>query len=193
MAKFVELEVELLDHEPRSHRRFLIPKTGATLALVHDVIQEATGWNHAHLAAFTTIEQEPIARLTADPFGDDNSPRFSKVTLASVRAKHGNEFFYNYDFGDDWWCAVIVRGDVDVDAPARPAFVHGEGPWPPDDCGGMPGFEDLLALVAKRDAKKKLTADERDQLAAFGTWRPDLSPTRLPHAKTLTNAKNSKP
>ena len=188
--KFVELEVELLDHQPRSWRRFLVPKTGATLEDVHHALQAATGWDECHLAAFASFDDEPLAQLHDDDFGFGGPPvpLFAKVSLASVRAKTGSEFLYNYDFGDDWWCAVIVRGEVDVDADARAFFVGGEGPWPPDDCGGIPGFEALLKTLAKRDAKKKLTADERSTLEWLGDgWTPDLKPNRLPLLSTTSS------
>ncbi len=182
--KFVDLEIELLDHQPRSWRRFLVPKTGATLEDVHHALQAATGWQECHLAAFASFDDEPLAQLHDNDFDSEPVPQFRKVSLASVVAKAGSEFLYNYDFGDDWWCAVIVHGEVDIDADARAVLVGGEGPWPPDDCGGIPGFEALLKTVAKRDAKQKLTADDRSMLEWLNGWTPDLKPNRLPLLST---------
>ena len=39
-------------------------------------------------------------------------------------------------------------------------FVTGHGECPPEDCGGVWGYADLLKLTQK----KKLTADERERL-----------------------------
>jgi hypothetical protein len=177
--KFVEIYLELLDHQPLSWRRLLVPKIGATLHHIHEAIQAGCGWTNSHLASFHNLDDEPVANLRTDDFGGDNLPIFAKVTLASMRKKHGDGFLYNYDYGDDWFCGVACR-DVDVDAPARSTFVDGDGPWPPDDCGGIPGFEALLKTLAKRDKKKKLTANEKDLIDWLGNWRPDTSTNRLP-------------
>jgi hypothetical protein len=178
--KFVEIDIELLDHTPRSWRRLLVPKIGATLQHLHEAIQDGCGWGNSHLASFHDLDDEPVANLHTDDFGGgDNLPVFAKVTLASMRKKHGDEFLYNYDYGDNWFCGVSCR-DVDIDAPARSYFIDGDGPWPPDDCGGIPGFEKLLKTLAKRDQKKKLTADENDLVDWLGNWRPDTLANRLP-------------
>ncbi|EGF91393.1 plasmid pRiA4b ORF-3-like family protein [Asticcacaulis biprosthecium C19] len=56
---------------------------------------------------------------------------------------------YLYDFGDSWEHRVIVT-DIRVGAPqgSYPRYVRGERNAPPEDCGGIPGFYDLLAAMA---------------------------------------------
>lgn len=50
---------------------------------------------------------------------------------------------YLYDFGDSW------ERDIDVLGPgAEPGLVEGSGARPPEDCGGAPGYEHLLRVLA---------------------------------------------
>lgn len=53
-------------------------------------------------------------------------------------------FEYLYDFGDSWEHEVEVVGR----GGDSPGCVEGEGGCPPEDCGGAPGYEHLLEVLA---------------------------------------------
>nr|WP_298331953.1 plasmid pRiA4b ORF-3 family protein [Asticcacaulis sp.] len=59
---------------------------------------------------------------------------------------------YLYDFGDNWEHRLIVtrvrQGDPDLE---YPRYLRGERNAPPEDCGGIPGFYDMLAVLADPD------------------------------------------
>ena len=44
------------------------------------------------------------------------------------------------------------------------SFVKGERECPPEDCGGIWGYQDLLKLYDKKKSRKRLTEDEEDRL-----------------------------
>ena len=52
---------------------------------------------------------------------------------------------YTYDFSDNWEHTLTVSdecsGDLDT---ACPRFIAGERDCPPEDCGGIPGFYEML-------------------------------------------------
>ena len=58
---------------------------------------------------------------------------------------------YTYDFGDGWEHRLTV---TDVRAGQRdvsyPRYIGGERNGPPEDCGGIPGFYELLEAIADR-------------------------------------------
>ena len=64
--------------------------------------------------------------------------------LGRARAKA----VYTYDFGDSWDHEIVVEKCL-VPEPGRayPACLGGEKHGPPEDCGGLPGFYNLLEAV----------------------------------------------
>lgn len=62
------------------------------------------------------------------------------------------ELAYTYDFGDDWQHTVTIEAVADADpAIEYPRYIDGAGRAPPEDVGGIPGFE--LFLDAMNDPK----------------------------------------
>jgi hypothetical protein len=56
---------------------------------------------------------------------------------------------YEYDFGDGWEHEVLLEGillkEKDVN---YPWCMAGERACPPEDCGGVPGYDQLLETLA---------------------------------------------
>ena len=61
--------------------------------------------------------------------------------------KHGSSFQYCYDFGDDWQHDIMVEA-VTANGQAASECLSGARACPPEDCGGPPGYENLLAALA---------------------------------------------
>ena len=59
---------------------------------------------------------------------------------------------YVYDFGDNWEHRIIVTdirtGDPDL---SYLRYIDGEGNGPPEDCGGVPGFYEMLEARSDPD------------------------------------------
>jgi pRiA4b ORF-3-like protein len=65
-------------------------------------------------------------------------------------AHEGSVFEYQYDFGDDWYHDVLVERVSDQgDETIR--CTGGGCACPPEDCGGPPGYERMLAALADPD------------------------------------------
>ena len=59
---------------------------------------------------------------------------------------------YIYDFGDDWRHTVQFEAILDKDPAVKyPVCIAGERACPPEDCGGIPGYEGMLEVLSDPD------------------------------------------
>ena len=115
-----------------------------TLPELHLLLQSAVGWTNSHLHLFMADEMRyGIAHLDAPEDEQDES----SVRLGDLPA-HFSYLYdfgsYLYDFGDGWEHDVEVLGSGDDEPGCR----YGEGTCPPEDCGGPPGYAELLLVLA---------------------------------------------
>ncbi|MFN8531937.1 MAG: plasmid pRiA4b ORF-3 family protein [Dehalococcoidia bacterium] len=141
----LQVKVTLLDVEPPIWRRVLLLDS-TSLRKLHHIIQALMGWQNYHLHAF---EIDGV-RYGPTELGLDDSTMISEwgLTLWGFRQAKADIFRYEYDFGDDWWCAIEIEGELPTKRGARyPICLEGERAGPPEDSGGPPGYEDKLAIL----------------------------------------------
>jgi len=136
------LKVTLLGSEPPIWRRFLVKDF--PLANLHEIIQEAMGWENCHLYHFTVAGQQ---------FGDasvsDDVEDAFLTTLADVVSEEGTTFHYLYDYGDNWEHEVLVEKiGIAQDRERTLYCLDGERACPPEDVGGIPGYLEFLRVVS---------------------------------------------
>ena len=154
-----QIKVTLLGTSPPIWRRLLLP-ADLTLAGLHNVLQSAMGWEHSHLHEFLVGRQrygEPD--LTGGGFGIDSLMDERQVRLHQVLGRVGAKAIYIYDFGDGWEHGVVLEKRLPVDPNlAYPACTGGQRACPPEDCGGIPGFYELLEAIQnpKHERHKEL-------------------------------------
>ena len=143
-----QLKVTLRYTKPPIWRRLLVP-SGLTLDVLHDVLQLAMGWTDSHLHEFR-IGQERFG--TPDP--DDQFMDLSEVSnersvhLFKVLGKARAKAMYTYDFGDCWEHAIVVEKVLQPEPGiVYPMCVGGKLHCPPEDCGSIPGFYNLLEAI----------------------------------------------
>jgi hypothetical protein len=158
-SRVLQLKITLKHTRPPIWRRLLVSED-LTLAELHLILQAAMGWQNTHVHAFT-IHGQRFGTPDPDdfvPVVDERKHRIGPLV------RKGARFEYEYDFGDEWEHTILVE---DVRAPATtetlPSCVAGRRACPPEDCGGPPGFADLLEAL---DAPK--TRRHRDLLAWIG-------------------------
>ena len=67
------------------------------------------------------------------------------VRLSSVVVRVGAKAVYTYDMGDSWEHGIVLEKRLPADSgTAYPVCTGGERACPPEDCGGIGGFYDLL-------------------------------------------------
>lgn len=151
----LELMVTLRDVEPRIWRRLRV-RANITLPAFHDVLQRVMGWTDSHLHLFRAGGIEYGVR-------DDELPQIrseKSVRLGTLLLKPGDRLVYEYDFGDSWEHDIELLRVLPPDpGPGKYPFVlEGARACPPEDCGGVPGYEDLLRVLAdRRDPEHKNT------------------------------------
>ncbi len=138
-----KLKVTLQGIRPPVWRRLLIP-SAMTLRDLHDVLQTSMGWTDSHLHDFA---------IGGDRFGDPNTgdevENEARLTLEAIRNAGVARFKYTYDFGDDWEHLVVIEGTVPcVQSQHYPACIAGKRACPPEDCGGVYGYANLLEVRA---------------------------------------------
>lgn len=118
-------------------------------------IQDAMGWLDCHLHAFClrnpdTDEIEEIGIPDDDsPFEDDHPclPGW-EVPIAAYFRNPGNRSDDTYDFGDGWEHDFLLEGIVARQPRKKyPRCLDGARACPPEDCGGIWGYEDLLKTI----------------------------------------------
>lgn len=129
------LRIALQDIEPPIWRRLELPSR-FTLEDFYEALILAFGWTDTHLHAFFPPGRRKVA--------DEDERR---TLLSDVLPRVGDRLVWEYDMGDSWRHDVVVEAIL-PDPPERPRLVAGERAAPPEDCGGPPGFEDLLAILA---------------------------------------------
>ena len=82
---------------------------------------------------------------------DDNDPMENErtVRLPDVLRKTGPKLIDTYDPGDSWKHAIVLEKQLPVDPAAKyPVCTDGQLACPPENCGGIPGFYDLVEAIA---------------------------------------------
>jgi Plasmid pRiA4b ORF-3-like protein len=137
------IKVTLGGSRPPIWRRLEVPSASTLLGL-HHIVQRAFGWDGYHLWVFTT----PLGKYgVADPDLGHNSAVSRR--LFDVAPHTGDRFHYIYDFGDDWKHDILVEGVTDAGPGiAYPRCIAGSRACPPEDCGGMWGYAELLDILS---------------------------------------------
>lgn len=139
----VSLKITLKGAKPPIWRRILVHGS-MTLAELSEAILTSMGWVGGHLHAF-----DLDGRQYGDPATTDDVADETRLNLNGVLKSGIKRFDYDYDFGDGWEHVVAVEKTF---APVRgqtyPACVDGKRNCPPEDCGGVWGYAELLEILA---------------------------------------------
>ena len=126
-------------------RRLLIP-SDITLADLHDLLQLAIGWTDSHLHEF--LFHGKRYGSTDPDVGVTEAIDQRKVRLNQLLARVGAKIVYTYDFGDGWEHGIVLEKGLPVEPNmAYPLCTGGRGACPPEDCGGIGGFYNLLEAL----------------------------------------------
>lgn len=144
------LKITLVGSKPPIWRRLRI-SGDATLAKLHDAIQIAMGWEDAHLFEFM-VGRERIGGGAWAMDGADSDNECARVRIRELLPRVKSKVKYIYDFGDNWTHEVLLE-KVEAPDPERAPVecVAGKGACPPEDCGGIWGYYNLLESIANPD------------------------------------------
>lgn len=143
----IQVKISLMYSEPELWRRLLIP-ADIDLVSFHFVIQEAMGWEDAHLHEF----QKGNTLYRYDGEIDTESPvkilHYEGMKVRDFLKRKNSKMIYLYDFGDNWQHEIThegvlkFNGNVDI-----PICMDGAMNCPPEDILGIPGYNNFVAII----------------------------------------------
>ena len=111
----------------------------------HQVIQIAMGWTNSHLHEFI-FENRRVGMLLGDELDMEDLEDETKLYLKDFNLKEGQAFQYLYDFGDSWEHLIEVESIIDKETEI-PQCINGAMSCPPEDCGGIWRYQDLIKTI----------------------------------------------
>lgn len=167
-----QLKIELLDIEPTIWRRIQL-RYDSNFWDLHVAIQNAMGWTDSHLHAFTVklaASGKEIDIGIPDPDGELATLPGWELPIAPFLNLELPAVLYEYDFGDCWRHAVFLESLLPEEPKATyPRCLGGERACPPEDVGGVGGYEELVAALSdpahpERETYAEWLGGEIDQL-----------------------------
>ncbi len=144
------LKIQLLHSKPAIWRRIVVPDY-ITLDRLHDVFQIVMGWADYHLAEFEIDGKRYGEPMDEDDWSDEESTLNSGLfRLGSLVKRKGATFQYLYDFGDGWEHQITLEDKTAFDPRQQPelACIDGARACPPEDVGGVPGYEEFCNAIS---------------------------------------------
>jgi hypothetical protein len=137
-----QLKVTLKYSKPPIWRRIQV-RGSATLARLHLILQVAMGWTDSHLHVF---DVGGVPYGMPDPEWEAKDER--RVKLGQVVAQPKDRLTYLYDMGDNWTHEIVVEKVLPPEPGVRyPICLAGRRACPPEDIGGMWGYEGFLEAL----------------------------------------------
>ena len=150
--KVYEFSISLANTKPLVRRKVLAHEF-IELQELHMLIQMSIGWEARHLYSFEINKKiYSDGAFSTDTEGAiDDEDVLLRDALGSTK-----KFTYTYDFGDHWVHQVEITKVLDHDPRIHyPVCIAGENACPPEDCGGIGGFEQLKATLTGKDSEEK--------------------------------------
>lgn len=149
-----QFKITLQGIKPPIWRRIQVPQT-CTFWDIHVAIQDVMGWSDYHLHEFEIMN--PSTGLEVNIGLPDDE--FGKKVLVGWNQKIADYFSmenpyadYVYDFGDNWEHKIklekILPKEKNVD---YPICIKGKRACPPEDVGGIWGYEEFLDIIKDPD------------------------------------------
>jgi hypothetical protein len=144
-----QIKITLVGIDPPIWRRVLLPND-TTLEELHWIIQIAMGWEDDHLHQFIVGKKRySDPEFGLDRFPGDHEGDETRVPLSHLVLKQKKQFYYEYDFGDSWKHEIKIEKALQRDQDTvYPVCIEGERACPPEDCGGVWGYQDLLDALS---------------------------------------------
>lgn len=142
--KAFSLRLHVVGCTPRVWRRLLV-RESLWLTRLHDCIQVLFDWFDYQTHVFL-VDDLRFGNPTRkdDVLTEDDRD----VTLVDLELGSRDRLNYEYHFGEGWRVEVRVEKTIPIEkGVSYPTCVAGERAGPPEDCGGLEAFHDMLACI----------------------------------------------
>ena len=179
------VRIDLKGAKPPCWRRMELA-SDLMLDELHEVLQAAFTWFDAHLHQFAaggSSFYDPASEqyLTEYEIEEDEEGIAERdVRLDELLVDAGDRLFYMYDFGDGWEHVIKLEAVLPRDPQApRAVCTKGRRPSPPEDCGGIPGYELLAAAHDRSNPRHREALDSLREAYGPGFDPADFRPIPL--------------
>ncbi len=181
--RVLQFQVELLEIEPLVWRRIQIDSASNFWDL-HVAIQDAMGWLDYHLHRFEIRgkgKRDEYHIGMPDFYRELHDFKEVFPGWEVPVEEHFNDLGvtagYLYDYGDCWMHRVVLEGYIVKDEGGKyPVCLAGERSCPPEDCGGVGGYYDLLSILRDPEHEEY----EETRVWAGENWSPeDFDPANV--------------
>jgi hypothetical protein len=152
--KILQVQIALKGFKPKIWRKILIP-SDLLLVDIHKIIQTTMGWTNSHLHQFIKDRTFYSIKYKDDfTWNEMNNIDYKKkkIRLSDLLKTEKDKIIYEYDFGDGWEHEIILEKILPVDNKVKyPICMSGKMHCPPEDCGGIWGYSDLLEILKQPD------------------------------------------
>lgn len=140
--------------DPKVWRRLTLP-SNYTFVDFHTAIQIAFGWEDAHLYMFSPKgfgSNPQITELTEDDMDNMYEKKLDadEIILSDIFKTEKQKYTYIYDFGDSWKHIITLEKILAIST-SYPDCLDGKGKCPPEDCGGVGGYDNLKEILADKN------------------------------------------
>ena len=155
-SKKLNIKISLIDSDPEIYRIVEVP-SDIRLESFAAVINTAMGWEgyHMHLfqkgkTIYTTEESDD--EFLFDPVKTVNS---YSLSLGEILTRKGSHIKYEYDFGDSWMHRITLESQqaYKKDETQGIFLIDGANACPPEDCGGIYGYQEMLEALKQPHSK----------------------------------------
>lgn len=153
MAKSIyQVKISLVESNPSIWRRLLVP-SDMLLCDFHKVIQTAMGWTNSHLHQFIQDNTFYTVRMPGDNFWDEmDNVDYKGMMISDLLTIEKDAVMYEYDFGDGWVHNISLEKISQSEANSKyPVCLDGAMNCPPEDCGGIWGYAQMLEVLENPD------------------------------------------
>ncbi|MCC5917960.1 MAG: plasmid pRiA4b ORF-3 family protein [Cryomorphaceae bacterium] len=141
-----QIHISLRESQPNIWRRFVIP-SNLSLRDLHKVIQITMGWTDSHLHQFIKDGAYYTERFPDDDYwGELNNIDYDGISVSALLTAEKEKIVYLYDFGDGWEHDLVLE-KITPEVCTQPLCLDGKNSCPPEDCGGVWGYEDMLEVL----------------------------------------------
>ncbi len=147
----LKIRVTLRYTEPPVWREFVV-NSETPLDSFCGLLLYGMGWagGHMHEIVKGRVSYRPVSPFGMDDEFDDEVLDAGKYTVADVLEGKGAKCRWLYDFGDSWEHEIKVLETGLEWSGKVPCCTGGARACPPEDCGGIPGYEDLCEAMADK-------------------------------------------
>lgn len=166
-----QFKIVLKYSDPLIWRRIQVP-AGYTFWALHCAIQDAMGWSDSHLHGFRFVNKKNNYRTIniGLPLPDDDVECMENLIdertarIADYFGKISKQCAYEYDFGDGWEHTIALEKIISAEPKEKyPKIIAGANACPPEDCGGIGGYYDMLEAL--KDPKNPEYDEVREWLS----------------------------